>query len=164
MVNAIIKHSKVKTEMGVKSYELDPTNVGFERDHVLIGKRDVEDFERELILLANRYEHIMSHPDQIVKNPKSCFDWNRQCYYWDRCKRFNEEFEGEFKQRTPDYVEQHYIKILDIPTEKSEVTPCQSHPTQQDPGAMNATNSGPKITPTAQTAATSYDPPTNESK
>jgi len=112
LVNAIIKHSKQKTFAGERTYEIDPNNVGFEREQILVGKQDVLDFERELILLANQYEHLFSHPELIVKNPDNCFEWNRQCYYWDRCKRHDQDFEGEFKVRTPDYVEQHYVQIL----------------------------------------------------
>jgi hypothetical protein len=125
LVNAIIKHKLQKSENGIKRYILDVDNIGFERDHVLVGKQDALDFERELILLANEYEHKFSHPELLVKNPKSCFDWNRQCYYFDRCRRHNEDFEGEFRERDADYVEQHYKNILGLTTE-SEDEKCQT--------------------------------------
>jgi hypothetical protein len=114
MVNAIIKHSKQITKDGVKVYQIDPYNVGFEREAVMVGKQDMLDFERELILLANEYEHKFSHPELIVKNPNACYNYNRRCYYWDLCKRFQEPIDGEFIQRKPDYVEENYVKILGL--------------------------------------------------
>jgi hypothetical protein len=145
LVNAIIKHSKQKSVLGEKKYELDPQNVGFERDHVLVTKQDVLDFERELTLLANEYEHKFSHPELIVKNPQSCFNWNRQCYYFDRCRRHNEPFDGEFREREPDYVEQHYAEVLNVQTE-SEEEKCQLADQTTAPNATNSSQDNPTKT------------------
>jgi len=114
LINAIIKHNKVKTIDGKRFYQIDPTNVGFEREPVLVGKKDLEDFEREIILLADEYEHKFANPRLIVKSPASCFNYNRKCYYWDLCKRFNEYREGEFNVRKADYVEEAYYDILGL--------------------------------------------------
>jgi hypothetical protein len=114
LINAIIKHHKVVTVNGERKYQLDPTNVGFEREPILVTKADMLDFERELTLLADEYEHKFAHPDLIVKNPQACFNYNRKCYYWDRCKRHQEPFDGEFAVRQADYVEENYKKVLGL--------------------------------------------------
>ena len=133
LINAIIKHSKQVTVNGEKRYQIDPTNVGFEREPVLITKDDLLDFERELVLMANQYEHTFAHPELIVKNPSSCFVYNRACYYWERCKRHQQDFEGEFAPRKQDYVEQEYYKLLGLPN--PEGTQECSHLKDQTPNA-----------------------------
>lgn len=121
LLNAIIKHSKVVTLNGERKYQLDPTNVGFEREPFLVTKEDLLDFEHDLIGLATEYESAFrakSEDDKtfkIFKNTESCFNWNRECYYFSLCKRGQQQVEGEFRQRTPDYVDLEYYKLLGLP-------------------------------------------------
>jgi hypothetical protein len=125
LINAIIKHSKQVTINGVKKYQLDPTNVGFEREPILISKPDLVDFEREFVMLANDYE-LAYRTNNIYKNTGACFHYNRKCEYFDLCKRGQVQIEGEFKDREPDYVQEHYYDVLGIPKPKREITPCDA--------------------------------------
>lgn len=128
LINAIIKHHKQITVEGRKKYILDPTNIGFEREPVLITKDDMLDFEKDFIKLADNYETAMRTGD-IYKNTQSCFSYNRRCYYWDICKR-GFALDGEFRIRDDDYVNQGYYEVLGLPNPNlvKEITPCLNQP------------------------------------
>jgi hypothetical protein len=135
LINAIVKHNKQITVNGRKKYQLDPTNIGFEREPILITKADLVDFENNIVKIANDYETAF-RTGNIYKNTASCFNYNRQCYYFDLCKRGGVEVEGEFRQRDPDYVEEGYYKLLNIQPAPKENTECQANNTI----AQNATD------------------------
>jgi hypothetical protein len=121
LINAIVKHSKQITLNGVKKYQLDPTNVGFEREPILVTMKDMLDFEKEFVQLANDYE-LAYRTNNIYKNTGACFNYNRKCEYFDLCKRDQQQLEGEFKPREADYVQDHYYTVLGIPKE----IPCSA--------------------------------------
>jgi hypothetical protein len=125
LLNAIIKHSKQVTFAGEKHYQLDPTNVGFEREPYLVTERDLLDWEHDMIEIANRYEHTFANPLKIVKNTQSCFNYNRKCYYFDLCLRHQEQVDGEFRTRDDDYVNDQYFELLGIKKENL----CQNQET-----------------------------------
>jgi hypothetical protein len=149
LVNAIIKHSKQVTINGEKRYQIDPTNVGFEREPILVTKDDLLDFERELILLAGQYEHTFANPELIVKNPSSCFNYNRQCYYFDRCKRHQQDFDGEFAVRNQDYVEQEYYKLLGLSNPEGDNV-CQINDGAKTATSFTSRTSDGSSAPTAE--------------
>jgi hypothetical protein len=123
LVNAIIKHSKQVTLNGEKKYQIDPTNVGFEREPIIVTQKDMEDTERELILIATDYEKAFANPTQgIYKNTNNCMAYNRVCEYWDRCLRFQENREGEFRLREMDYVEKQYYELMGLPAPEDTTT------------------------------------------
>jgi len=123
LINAIVKHSKQITKNGVKFYQLDPTNVGFEREPILVTMKDMLDFEKEFIQLANDYE-LAFRTNNVYKNTGACFHYNRKCEYFDLCKRDQVQIEGEFKPRDPDYVQKHYYQVLGLPLPKEMEEPC----------------------------------------
>jgi len=120
LINAIVKHSKVVTINGQRKYQLDPTNVGFEREPFLVTQEELLDFEHDIVGIAQAYEEAFCdkahNPNslKIFKNTDNCFDYNRQCYYFDLCKRGQVQVEGEFKTREPDYVELEYYNLLGL--------------------------------------------------
>jgi hypothetical protein len=121
LLNAIIKHTIKPSGAGKSGYkmQLDPTNVGFEREPYVFTETAIKSWERELTLIANEYERAFSNPEQgIYRNTQGCFSYNRKCYYWDRCKRkMNGEqadIDGEFRPRDPDYVELAYYELLGL--------------------------------------------------
>jgi hypothetical protein len=118
LINAIIKHNKQITVNGRKKYQLDPTNVGFEREPILLTKADLLDFEREFVQIANDYE-LAFRTGNIYKNTQSCFNYNRKCMYFDQCKRGDGVVHPEeFKVREQDYAEKAYYDLLGIPNPK----------------------------------------------
>ena|SRR5271166_3113801 len=124
MINAIIKHfqrdNTRKTEGGSYKMKLDPTNVDFEREGFVYTEAMLLSFEKDLIRLANQYEAAFSNPDAgVYRNTDNCFNYNRACYYWNRCQRKYSgeqtvEIEGEFRQRDKDYVELSYFELLGV--------------------------------------------------
>jgi hypothetical protein len=140
LINAIIKHQKQITVNGEKKYQLDPFNVGFEREPIIITKDDLIDFEKDIIKVANDYEEAF-RTGNIYKNTNSCFSYNRQCYYFDLCKR-GYALDGEFRAREADYVEEGYNKLLGIePAPPKEITECPPVTTQI---ATTKENTSPK--------------------
>lgn len=134
LINAIVKHHKQISVMGQKKFQLDPINVGFEREPILVTKDDVLDFEREFVMLANEYE-LAFRTGNIYKNTGSCFNYNRCCYYFDLCRRGQAQIDGEFSIRPPDYVNDGYYDVLNLPKPTplvKEIVPCQS-PTENAP-------------------------------
>jgi hypothetical protein len=94
----------------------DPRNIGFEREPYLRTEEDLVRFERQISAIADDYELAFRDPQhRIYMNTDSCLAYNRRCYYFDRCNRHNENREGEFAVRTPDYVEETYYEILGLP-------------------------------------------------
>jgi hypothetical protein len=112
LINAIIKHHKQITVEGRKKYILDPTNIGFEREPVLVTKDDLLDFERDFIRICDDYETAM-RTKNIYKNTQSCFNYNRRCYYFEKCKGDN--VDGAFRERDDDYVNEGYYEVLGLP-------------------------------------------------
>lgn len=138
LLNAVIKHSKQVTVNGQKKMQIDPTNVGFEREPFLVNEQDMLDFEHDFVGLANEYEAAFADKAQndksfkIFKNTDNCFDYNRACYYLELCKRGHEKREGEFRERNPDYVELEYYNLLGIkpPSNLPESTVLSNNPTE----------------------------------
>jgi hypothetical protein len=140
LVNAIIKHSRKPYGSPSKGYkmELDPTNVDFMREPYLISDEDLQDWERDFKGLANDYEEAFRdkalNPDslRIYKNTNSCHTYNRRCYYFDLCKRKQEQIDGEFTIRNRDYVDDEYYNLLGLPKPESEQL-CQIQTTSSKP-------------------------------
>jgi hypothetical protein len=151
LVNAIIKHQKQTTKNGEKKYQLDPTNVGFEREPILVTKDDLGQFETDIIKIADDYETSF-RTGNIYKNTNSCFNYNRECYYFDKCRRGGAEVEGEFRPRDPDYVEEGYYDVLGLPNPNlvKEITPCPTQTTVAT--ATNTSTNQPS--PSTNTAPT----------
>jgi hypothetical protein len=99
----------------------DPFAITFEREAYIRDDESLKEFETELIRIANNYELAMRTGD-IYKNSKSCISFQRRCYYFDLCARHNQEQEGEFRPRSPDYVDLEYYNILGIPIPEKEAT------------------------------------------
>lgn len=95
---------------------------GFSREPFLKTDEDLQDFEREMIILANDYERVAAG-NLWRKNPKSCRSYNRTCYFHDLCKRFGVVEPGEFDQRDQDYVEEQYYTLLNIPNPHAKEKP-----------------------------------------
>jgi hypothetical protein len=124
MINAIIKKFKQDrsrpTGNGGYKMSLIPTEVDFEREAFIYSEEMLLSFEHDLICLANEYEDAFRLPQfKIFRNTGNCFSYNRACYYWERCQRkFSgqpPDIDGEFRQRTKDYVELEYYKMLGLP-------------------------------------------------
>jgi hypothetical protein len=122
LINAIIKHSKQVTVNGQRKYQLDPTNVGFEREPILITQHSMEGFEREFIQMLNDYERVFREGTPY-KDTQSCFNYNRKCSYWDKCLRDQVVLPGEFRERQDDYVNLSYYDILGLPKPELKETP-----------------------------------------
>jgi len=132
IVNAIIKHSKQDrsrpTGNGGYKFMLDPTNVEFEREAFTYNETALESFGRDLANLAREYEEAFAQPDlKIYRNTHNCFSYNRQCYYWERCQRKYSgqtvDIDGEFRERSNDYVNDSYYELLGLPVPPKEGEP-----------------------------------------
>lgn len=157
MINAIIKHFKNdttrKTENGGYKKKLDPTNVDFERDTFVYTEQMLESFEKDLIRQAHEYETSFANPAlKIWRNTDNCFNYNRACYYWNRCQRLysglDPNIEGEFKQRSKDYVELSYYELLGLEPPKQQEETCSA----ETPIATTKEINSPTTSSTALTA------------
>jgi hypothetical protein len=147
MINAIIKHfqrdNSRKTDNGGYKMKLDPTNVDFEREGFVYTEAMLLSFEKDLIAQANEYEAAFSNPLKIFRNTDNCFNYNRACYYWNRCQRkysgeTTVEVEGEFRERPKDYVELSYYELLGLPTPEQGET-CQPNEASVKTADSNST-------------------------
>jgi hypothetical protein len=98
----------------------DPFAITFEREPYVRDEESLLEFEREITMIANDYEHAFQ-VKHIYKNPKSCVNYNRQCYYLALCERHQEREEGEFRQRPPDYVDFEYYDLLGLQRPATEI-------------------------------------------
>lgn len=144
LINAIVKHHKQVQRNGQKFFQLDPTNVGFEREPILVTKADLLDFEKEFIQLANDYEFAY-RTNNIYKNTGSCFNYNRKCEYFEMCKRGQVQVDGEFKPREADYVQKAYYEVLGLPLPKEMEETCSA----ETPNAITRENNSQITTPIA---------------
>jgi len=144
LINAIVKHSKQITLNGVKKYQLDPTNVGFEREPILVTMKDMLDFEKEFVQLANDYE-LAYRTNNIYKNTGACFHYNRKCEYFDLCKRDQQQLEGEFKPREADYVQDHYYTVLGLPNPKEATCSATTKDAELEENSQTTTSSAPTV-------------------
>ena len=86
---------------------------GFEREPFIKSDAELAAFEKDFVQIAEDYEDMVIR-ERYYKNPKSCFNYNRACYYHTVCSRFDKPLEGEFTVRTPDYVDKEYYNILGV--------------------------------------------------
>lgn len=92
----------------------DPFHITIEREPFLRSDADLLEFERDISQIATDYERA-DVEGAWYKNTASCLSWNRKCYFFDLCKRNQEQMPGEFRARKKDYVDTEYYKILGLP-------------------------------------------------
>jgi hypothetical protein len=92
----------------------DPFHITIEREPFLRSDADLLEFERDISQIATDYERAYIE-DAWYKNTASCTSWNRKCYFFDLCKRNQEQIPGEFRERKKDYVDAEYFKLLGLP-------------------------------------------------
>lgn len=95
----------------------DPFAISFEREPFIRDDKTLEDFEGDFIKLANDYEHAFA-TGNIYKNPSSCTNYNRECYYLKRCENHQQSEPDEFRLRARDYVDLEYYKLLGLEVPK----------------------------------------------
>lgn len=91
----------------------DPFAISFEREPFIRDEKTLEEFEHELILIANDYEQAF-RTGNIYKNENNCTSYNRECYYLSRCENHQESGPDEFRIRARDYVDLAYYELLGI--------------------------------------------------
>lgn len=91
----------------------DPFNISFEREPFIRDNKTLEEFETEIIKIANDYEYAF-RTGNIYKNESSCTNYNRECYYLSRCENHQESSEDEFRVRGRDYVDEAYYELLGL--------------------------------------------------
>ncbi len=89
----------------------------FYREGFLRSTDDLLRFEKQWSQLATDYELKMRTGTTKI-NPKSCFAYNRRCYYHKACISHSVN-PADFIQRPPDYVELTYYKILGLEVPKT---------------------------------------------
>lgn len=92
----------------------DPFHITIEREPFLRSDADLLEFERDISQIAADYERAYVE-GAWYKNTASCTNWNRKCYFFDLCKRNQEQIPGEFRPRKKDYVDAEYYKQLGLP-------------------------------------------------
>lgn len=97
----------------------DPFAVQFEREAYIRDDESLQEIEDHLIQVATSYERAVVEKE-IFQNTRSCINYNRRCYYFDLCKRHHKVEEGEFKERTSDYVDLAYYELLNLPLPPEE--------------------------------------------
>jgi hypothetical protein len=95
----------------------DQLSVGFGREPYFRSSEDLERFALEFVEQANDYERAFRAADggntaAVYMNTKSCTNYSRQCYYMDYCQRGFVALPDEFTDRSPDYVEEEYARII----------------------------------------------------
>jgi hypothetical protein len=91
----------------------NPFNVTFEREPFIRDEATLDEFEHEISLIANDYETAF-RTGNIYKNESSCTNYNRKCYYLNRCENHQQSDDDEFRKRNPDYVDLEYYDLLGI--------------------------------------------------
>lgn len=95
---------------------LDQFHVEFEREPYLRSDDDLTRFEREAIEVADDYERSYVEGKHYM-NTRSCYNYNRRCYFFELCGRHNQLQEGEFTQREDDYVQLKYLELVGADSE-----------------------------------------------
>jgi hypothetical protein len=102
----------------------DPFAITFEREPYTRTEDNLLQFEREVTIIASEFERAIANK-LIFKNTHACVDYNRRCYYFDRCVRGDgidrvDSDDHEFRPRPDDYVNEMYLEMLGL--EKKETT------------------------------------------
>lgn len=92
----------------------DPFAISFEREPFIRDDRTLEEFETDIIRIANDYE-LAFRTGNIYKNENSCTSYNRECYYMHLCENHQEIDPEEFRPRGRDYVDLAYYELLGLP-------------------------------------------------
>lgn len=95
----------------------DQLSVGFGREPYFRSSEDLDRFALEFVEQANDYERAFRAASEgniatVYMNTKSCTNYSRQCYYMDYCQRGFVALQDEFTDRSPDYVEDEYQRII----------------------------------------------------
>lgn len=91
----------------------DPFAISFEREPFIRDDATLEEFERDIIMIANDYE-LAYRTNNIYKNERSCTSYNRECYYMHRCENHQQSDPDEFRTRSMDYVNLAYYELLGL--------------------------------------------------
>jgi len=103
----------------------DQLSVSFEREPYLRSDEDIARFEREFIHSAEDYENAVTQNRWTMDGAwnESCVKWQRKCTFWDVCKNHGRVVPEQFKEKTPDYVDEQYYKILGLtPPERCQAS------------------------------------------